>query len=54
MPSRHGDWFAQGERDIELAELVAKHGRHEWACFAARQGADKLVKALHMKLGQEV
>jgi HEPN domain-containing protein len=28
-------------------------GRHEWACFAAQQGAEKAVKALHLHLGQE-
>jgi len=26
-------------------------GDFEWACFAAQQGAEKVVKALHMKLG---
>ena len=53
MPSRHPDWFAQAERDIELAKLAATHGRHEWACFAAQQGAEKAVKALHLQRGQE-
>ncbi|MEM3658332.1 MAG: HEPN domain-containing protein [Candidatus Hadarchaeum sp.] len=28
-------------------------GRHEWACFAAHQAAEKAVKALHLHLGQE-
>ena len=28
-------------------------GRHEWACFAAQQAAEKAVKALHLHLGQE-
>jgi HEPN domain-containing protein len=27
--------------------------RHEWACFAAQQAAEKAVKALHLYLGQE-
>ena len=27
--------------------------RHEWACFAAQQAAEKAVKALHLHLGQE-
>ena len=26
-------------------------GDFEWSCFAAQQGAEKAVKALHMKLG---
>ncbi len=29
-------------------------GRHEWACFAAHQAAEKAVKALHLFKGQEV
>jgi HEPN domain-containing protein len=28
-------------------------GRHEWACFAAQQSAEKAAKALHQALGQE-
>ena len=28
-------------------------GRHEWACFAAQQAAEKGIKALHLHLGQE-
>lgn len=28
-------------------------GRHEWACFASHQAADKAVKALHLHHGQE-
>ncbi len=28
-------------------------GSHEWACFASQQAAEKAVKALHLKLGQE-
>jgi HEPN domain-containing protein len=27
--------------------------RHEWACFAAHQAAEKAVKALHLAHGQE-
>ena len=27
--------------------------RHEWACFAAQQAAEKAVRALHLHLGQE-
>jgi HEPN domain-containing protein len=53
MPSRHADWFAQAERDLDLADLAAAHDRHEWACFAAQQGAEKAVKALHLERGQD-
>jgi HEPN domain-containing protein len=54
MARRAADWLAQAEHDLELAELAAAHGRHEWACFAAQQAAEKAVKALHLHLGQVV
>ena len=53
MGDRARDWFAQAERDLEQAQDSASAGRHEWACFAAQQGAEKAVKALHLHLGQE-
>jgi HEPN domain-containing protein len=42
--SRHG--LAQDERDVAAAETSAAAGFHEWAAFAAQQGAEKAVKAL--------
>ena len=53
MPNRAKDWFAQAERDLEQAQDSRDAGRHEWACFAAQQGAEKAVKALHLHLHQE-
>ncbi len=53
MGNRSGDWFAQAERDLEQARESQQSGRHEWACFAAQQAAEKAVKALHLSLGQE-
>lgn len=53
MANRARDWFAQAEKDVGLARLVADSGSHEWACFAAQQAAEKAVKALHLFLGQE-
>ena len=47
------DWFNQALRDIEHAEDSRKAGRHEWACFAAQQAAEKAVKALHLYMHQE-
>lgn len=47
------DWFRQAQRDLEHAEESRRLGRHEWACFAAHQAAEKAVKALHLALGQE-
>jgi HEPN domain-containing protein len=53
MGNRWPDWFAQAERDLEQARASQRDGRHEWACFAAQQAAEKAVKALHLALGQE-
>jgi HEPN domain-containing protein len=53
MPNRSKDWLAQGSRDLEQARASQSEGRHEWACFAAHQAAEKAVKALHLALGQE-
>lgn len=54
MPNRWKDWLAQAERDLDQARDSARAGRHEWACFAAHQAAEKALKALHLKHGQEV
>src|SRR5713101_4440219 len=53
MPNRAPDWFRQATRDLEQAEDSRRAGRHEWACFATHQAAEKAVKALHLRLGQE-
>jgi len=53
MANRDRDWFDQALRDLEQAEDSLNAGRHEWACFAAQQSAEKAVKALHLHLGQE-
>jgi HEPN domain-containing protein len=53
MPNRAHDWLNQALRDVEQAESSRQAGRHEWACFAAQQAAEKAVKALHLHLGQE-
>jgi HEPN domain-containing protein len=53
MADRSRDWLAQAERDLEQAQSSQKEGRHEWACFAAHQSAEKAAKALHLALSQE-
>jgi HEPN domain-containing protein len=53
VADRSSDWFRQAERDLEQAQSSAREERHEWACFAAQQAAEKAVKALHLSLGQE-
>jgi HEPN domain-containing protein len=54
MANRSRDWFSQATRDLEQAEDSLKAARHEWACFAAQQAAEKAVNALHLSLGQEI
>ncbi len=53
MANRARDWFAQAERDLELANLAQSEDHHDWACFACQQAAEKAVKALHLHEGQE-
>jgi HEPN domain-containing protein len=53
MTNRWADWFAQAGRDFEQATESRASERHEWACFAAHQAAEKALKALHLRLGQE-
>ncbi len=53
MPNRAQDWLKQALRDLEQAEDSRRADRHEWACFAAQQAAEKAVKALHLHLSQE-
>ncbi|MCL6540152.1 MAG: HEPN domain-containing protein [Roseiflexus sp.] len=53
MPVRSLDWLKQAERDLDQALDSQRAGRHEWACFAAYQAAEKAVKALHLHHKQE-
>ena len=53
MSNRAQDWLAQAQRDLEQARDSQGADRHEWACFAAQQAAEKAVKAVHLHLGQE-
>lgn len=53
MANRSRDWLAQAVRDLEQARDSERARRHEWACFAAQQSAEKAVKALHLHRGQE-
>ena len=50
MTDRSKDWFDQAQRDLEQAKSSQKEDRHEWACFAAQQSAEKAVKALEVLL----
>jgi HEPN domain-containing protein len=47
------DWLQQAKRDLEQAKASQQDDRHEWACFAAHQAAEKAVRALHLFHNQE-
>jgi HEPN domain-containing protein len=53
VTSRAADWFEQALRDLEQAESSRRDARHEWACFAAQQAAERAVKAVHLALAQD-
>jgi HEPN domain-containing protein len=53
VASRWADWYTQARHDLDQAAASADAGRYDWACFAAHQAAEKAVKALHLRLGQE-
>lgn len=52
-PERIRAWLAQAERDLEAAAVSREAGHHEWACFAAQQGAEKALKGLLLRFGRE-
>jgi len=43
--TRAQDWLTQAQRDLAQARESQAVGRHEWACFAAQQAAEKAVAA---------
>lgn len=53
MANRASDRLAEAERGLQHAEEARRAGRHNWACFAAQQAAEKAAKALHQHLGRE-
>ena len=53
MAQRWQDWWKQARHDLEHAAAARREGRHDWACFAAHQSAEKAAKALHLAHGQE-
>lgn len=53
MADRTQDWLKQAIRNLEQAADSRAADRHEWACSAAQQAAEKAVKALHLHPRQE-
>jgi HEPN domain-containing protein len=51
MADRSKDRLAQAHDDLEQAEASRRDGRHNWACFAAQQAAEKALNALHLSIG---
>ncbi len=45
MANRAGDRLTQAIRDLDQAGNSRGAGRHEWACFAAQQAAEKGSKS---------
>ncbi len=46
MAERSADWIAQARRDLDSARWLVEGHFHEWACFAAKQAAEKAVKGV--------
>ncbi len=49
--NRWKDWYEQGKRDFERANLDFDYAYYEWACFTSEQAAEKAIKALGLKYG---
>lgn len=52
--NRWKDWFEQGKRDFERALLDLEYKYYEWACFTSQQSAEKVLKAVALKLGLNI
>ncbi len=53
VASRHFDWLRQAGADLRLAGHARDGAAHDWACFAAQQGAEKALKAVLMSRGAD-
>jgi HEPN domain-containing protein len=49
MKNRSSNWLHQAQADLELAEVSAAAGHHEWACFACHQTVEKALTGLHLR-----
>lgn len=52
--NRWKDWLEQGKRDFERAKLDLVNKYFEWACFTSQQSAEKVLKAVALKLGLNI
>ncbi len=51
--NRTQDWLDQALHDLEQAQAARAENRHDWACFASQQAAEKAVRALYLQLEKE-
>ena len=47
-------WFEEAEYDPEAAVDASASGRYNWACFISQQAAEKAVKAVYIRRGEDV
>lgn len=50
---RSRDWLDDARSDLEHAKSDLTGGYYNWACFSAQQSAEKAVKAVFQRLGDE-
>lgn len=50
---RSGDWWDQAQGDLEHARNDLAGGFFDWACFSAHQAAEKALKAVFQRRGDE-
>ncbi|WP_448336282.1 HEPN domain-containing protein [Bellilinea sp.] len=49
--NRWKDWYSQACRDLQKTLLDLENQYYEWACFASEQSAEKVIKAVGLRLG---
>ena len=51
---RYRDWMSQAESDYRHAKISLRGESFEWACFASQQAAEKALKSVFEKRGEQV
>ena len=50
---RSADWLAQAQSDLAHARHDVAAGFYDWACFSAKQAAEKATKAVFQRIGAD-
>ena len=50
---RSRDWLDQAQGDLAHAQSDVERAFYDWACFSAQQAAEKAVKAVFQRLGDD-